>query len=431
MDEVLLLCKYLPIKRLKDRATLVSQRSEAELDYLLSFLPPKKHNISLHHPDDDIHLYKAKEVIWRVDRDLPSLPLWNREWILSLLESHVTADDAAATLDQKITSILKAITLVETERWVSGYSSSVLEDLRQFISAIRHEFCKYLAADAAVRTKIERISEVMLTIIIYDWVLICEQALKPRNHVAWWPVSTCLSYPRLDDNLDPSDALLSISAPIQDILIAPNLTHMQKLRNLQLLDELYQQLLGGTRDRNWRSLLQFIPTRTGKKQTIAYDYLDYRATNTLTSIVELKSVVQSREFWNWQDLLTWRVSEAKDFGRSASDEDKRLIELFLPSLRQEAAQSTPSQPVTGCQWRPPRTLNKQHAASIIGQHVFEHFYRVHFTDIVEEAACGSKPESIKELHACAWRIYYEYQSSEGLRDEYARVEDVGFIDWSN
>jgi hypothetical protein len=56
---------------------------------------------------------------------------------------------------------------------------------------------------------------------------------------------------------------------------------------------------------------------------------------------------------------------------------------------------------------------------------------VHFTDIVEETACGSKPESIKELHACAWRIYYEYQSSEGLRDEYARVKDVGFIDWSN
>src|SRR5258708_287288 len=77
IDDVLLLCKYLPIERLEDRATLVSQRSEAELDTLLSFLPSKKHNISLHHPDDNVQLRKAKEVVWRVDRVLPSLPLWN------------------------------------------------------------------------------------------------------------------------------------------------------------------------------------------------------------------------------------------------------------------------------------------------------------------------------------------------------------------
>jgi hypothetical protein len=174
IDEVLLLCKYLPIERLEDRATLVSQRSEAELDYLLSFLPPKKHNISLHHPEDNVQLRKTREVVWRVDRVLPSIPLWNREWILSLLESHVTADDAATALDQEITSLLEAIAFVENERWACGYSSPVLEDLLQFISAIRHEFCKRLAADASVRTKIERISEVMLTIIIYDRVLICE-----------------------------------------------------------------------------------------------------------------------------------------------------------------------------------------------------------------------------------------------------------------
>jgi hypothetical protein len=431
IDEVLLLCKYLPIERLEDRATLVSQRSEAELDYLLSFLPRKKHNNSLHHPDDNVQLRKAKEVVWRVDRVLPSLPLWNREWILSLLESHVTANDAAAALDQEITSKLEAITLVETKRWACGYSSPVHEDLLQFISAIRHEFCKHLAADAAVRTKIERISEVMLTMIIYDLVLICEQALKPRNHVAWWPVSTCLSYPQLDDNLDPSDALLCISSPIQDILTAPNLTRIQKLRSLKSLDELYQQLLGGTGDRNWQSLLQFIPTTTGKKQTIGDDYLDHHTTNTLTSVVEQKSIVESCELQNWPDLLKWRVLEAEDLERSASDEDKCLIELFLPCLRHKAAQSTPSSSATGCQWRPPRALSKQHTASIIGQHGFKHFGKVSFMDIVKEAACGSTSESMEELHACARRIYYEYQSSERLRDEYARVRDVGFIDRTN
>jgi hypothetical protein len=175
IDDVLLLCKYLPIERLEDRATLVSQRSEAELDYLLSFLAEKKHNnISPYHPDDDVQLRKAKEVVWRVDRVLPSLPLWNREWIQSLLESHVTADDAASALDEEITSLLEAITFVENERWACGYSSQVVEDLLQFISAIRHEFCTRLAADAVVRSNIERISEVMLTSIGYNQVLICE-----------------------------------------------------------------------------------------------------------------------------------------------------------------------------------------------------------------------------------------------------------------
>jgi hypothetical protein len=198
-----------------------------------------------------------------------------------------------------------------------------------------------------------------------------------------------------------------------------------------MLDELYQQLLGGTGDRNWQSLLQFIPTRIGKKQTIADDCLDPRTTHTLTSVIGHKSVVESCEFPNWQDLLKWRVLEAEDLERSASYEDKRLIELFLPCLRHKAAQSTPSPSATGCQWRPPRALSKQHAASIIGQHVFKHFGKVPFTDIVRAAACGSTSESIEELHACARRIYYEYQSSEGLRDEYARVKDVGFIDRTN
>lgn len=123
--------------------------------------------------------------------------------------------------------------------------------------------------------------------------------------------------------------------------------------------------------------------------------------------------------------------EADDFERSASVDDKRLIKLYLPSLVQEVAQRSPSQSVTECQWRPPRMLNKQQAARIIGQHVFEHFCRVPFTDIVKEASCGSKPESIEELHACATRIYHEYQSSEGRRQEYARDENVRFFDQSN
>jgi hypothetical protein len=174
INDIVLLCKYLPIERLEDRATLVSQRSEAELDTLLSFLPPKKHNISLHHPDDDIHLYKAKEVLWRVDRVLPSLPLWNREWILSLLESHRTADDVVNALDEVITSILEAITLAENVRFACGYSSAVLKDLLQFISAILDEFRARLLAAPAFRSKLEQISEVISSTISYNRVLICE-----------------------------------------------------------------------------------------------------------------------------------------------------------------------------------------------------------------------------------------------------------------
>jgi hypothetical protein len=128
---------------------------------------------------------------------------------------------------------------------------------------------------------------------------------------------------------------------------------------------------------------------------------------------------------NWESLLEQRTNEACDFERDATDEDRRLIKLYLP-LFQKDTQNTTSQSVTGCQWRPPRALHKEYNAQIINLHFLEHLNRVPFTDIVEEAICLSKPKSIRVLDACVKRIHYNYQASKGLRDEYTGVRDVGF-----
>jgi hypothetical protein len=140
----------------------------------------------------------------------------------------------------------------------------------------------------------------------------------------------------------------------------------------------------------------------------------------------MPDIVRPEHPSDWESLLEQRANEARDCERDATNEDKRLIKLYLPLLLQKDTQNTPSKSITVCQWRPPKTLNKEHAAQIISQHLFGHLNTVPFTDVVEEAACPSKPKSTEVLKACAKCIYDDYQSSKRLRDEYASVRDVGF-----
>lgn len=121
-----------------------------------------------------------------------------------------------------------------------------------------------------------------------------------------------------------------------------------------------------------------------------------------------------------------RHKEAFEFRESAGNEDKHLIGLYLPLLRPESIPNTLSQSSTECQWTPPENLKKEHAAHIIALHIFKKFRNVPFTEIVK-AACGSWSETIGELYACVRVIYHWYQSSKGLRDEYARLKKVGRI----
>jgi hypothetical protein len=192
--------------------------------------------------------------------------------------------------------------------------------------------------------------------------------------------------------------------------MAQNLTPIQKLRNLESLDVLYQQLVGGIWIRNWQSLAQFTPTTRRKEQTISYGNYDLRS---------------------WQALLNARVKEAEDFEKSASNKDKCLIGLYLPCLRQEPAKDPRPDSPQRCQWVPSagkKILGKKRAARDIDSHFSEHVREVTFIDVVQ-AACyfESRSEGIKTLEACTRRIYDWYQSSTQLQSKYKHIQDVSFM----
>ena len=154
-----LFCKYLFVEQIDDRAELLSGRSESELNAVLGFLPSKRHENSMHRDGDSRKLRKAKEIVWRIDITLPTLPLWNLEWLLSWSESGTDQDIAA--LEERLTSLFKQIPFTEFVRWFCGRPSPTVENLRWAVFEIRREFCRRLSTGAATRGEVERINKVV------------------------------------------------------------------------------------------------------------------------------------------------------------------------------------------------------------------------------------------------------------------------------
>ena len=150
------LCKY---SLLKDRAELLSRRLELDLDIILASLPQKKHKNSVHREGDSLRLQKAKEILWRIDSVLPTLPLWNRQLIPSLFESSLTADEFANALRENMQSVLQSIPFTEYLKWIGGGQSEAIISLLSFISHIRDEFRDRLS-DPDARILIEEINKV-------------------------------------------------------------------------------------------------------------------------------------------------------------------------------------------------------------------------------------------------------------------------------
>jgi hypothetical protein len=157
IDVSLLSCDYLPVKYLEDRAELLSRGSESEVDPVLGYLPEKKHNNSSHHDGDNIQVHEAQEIVWRIDRALPVSPPSDRQWVQQLLQPAMAAGQVANSRGEQMTFSVEIIPFNEFER----FGSPAIVDLLQLISDIRHESCARLAADTALRSKIERINEVV------------------------------------------------------------------------------------------------------------------------------------------------------------------------------------------------------------------------------------------------------------------------------
>jgi hypothetical protein len=111
---------------------------------------------------------------------------------------------------------------------------------------------------------------------------------------------------------------------------------------------------------------------------------------------------------DWCKLLQSRVQEAKDYYPFASNEERRLIDLYLPSLH---GTQNPLESLQQCQWRPPSASRirdlRHHTRSIIS-HVKGHIQTIPVTEAAK-SICGFRSLAIESLKACATCIRLSYQ----------------------
>ncbi|KIM93097.1 hypothetical protein OIDMADRAFT_149816 [Oidiodendron maius Zn] len=423
IEFVLLWCKYCPVENLDHRAKLLSERPESELDAVLRDLPPKKPAISLHYNGEHNKLYKAKEIVRRLDEVFPTLSSWDLSW----WEPGMAPDQVAQTLNERACVLLN-IPFSEVTRWFCGLPSPIMEDRRRALLAIRYELCRRLTTNPTFKTELEQVNSL----------------LEDGIPLVWWPVSTSLFSPD-DERPDPSDAFAFLSFGIHDVFLAPNLSPTQRLDCLRYLDKRYRDIIETEDSSFWRQNLPPVDWRTEisdfDKQPLAgacLDASDTNATSSVYKVVEdcqqtpdpstINTMDQASDVADWQGLLHWRVTEAEDFWKSACDKDKRLIDLYLPCLREDSAQNHSSDSLQHCQWQPPAAdqTQKSEQARNVNSHVLDHFGAVPFTEVIK-AAFRVKSWEIEKLEACLERIYHLQCEFDYIQD-YFEVLSVQYRD---
>ena len=199
-------------------------------------------------------------------------------------------------------------------------------------------------------------------------------------------------------------------------------------------------MIGTGDSRFWREDLPPVNWRTAisnfGEQPLAGACLDASDTNATSSVYKavedcqqipdastINTMDQASDVANWKGLLHWRVMEAEDFWKSACDKDKRLIDLYLPCLREDSVQNLSSDALQHCQWQPPAAdqIQESERARNINLHVLDH--AVPFTKVIK-AAFTFKSWEIESLVACVGRIYHWYQSSIQLQHEFEYIQGV-------
>jgi hypothetical protein len=111
-------------------------------------------------------------------------------------------------------------------------------------------------------------------------------------------------------------------------------------------------------------------------------------------------------------ILRSRVKEVENYWASACDEDRHLIELYLPFFRRDAVQNPPPDSLQQCQWKN-KIRNRRHDVQNIILHMIGHVRTIHFTEVVK-SACGFEPREVENLKACAGSIRASYRSLQRL-----------------
>lgn len=232
-------------------------------------------------------------------------------------------------------------------------------------------------------------------------------------------------------------ALLSIQDAIQEVFLNTDLSRELQLKNMELLDRLYQAVARG--QGGWQYSFDF-PRQAllalKSKENLAKEIQEIYFTNsrqnedenTASRSVYSSStldIVRPRPSSDWLSLLESRANEARDFLETACHRDEDLIARYLPSLCRGSV-NTPPQSAAELRWAPPKDLNREHTAGIIASRVLEEIHAITFTEFIR-AGCGFRSERIENLYTLARGIYRWYQSSIQLQEEYSGLESVSLL----
>jgi hypothetical protein len=139
-------------------------------------------------------------------------------------------------------------------------------------------------------------------------------------------------------------ALLSIQDAIQEVFLNTDLSRELQLKNIELLDRLYQAV--ARRQGGWQYSFDF-PRQAllalKSKENLAKEIQEIYFTNsrqnedegTASHSVYSSStldIVRPRPSSDWLSLLESRANEARDFLETACYRDEDLITCYLPSL---------------------------------------------------------------------------------------------------
>ena len=113
---------------------------------------------------------------------------------------------------------------------------------------------------------------------------------------------------------------------------------------------------------------------------------------------------------DWCKLLQSRVKEAENYYPIACDEDKRLIDLYLPSL---SGTKNPLESLQQCQWKPSSASGIRNYTHSIILHVKDHIHKIPVTEVAK-SICGFRSRGIESPKACARCIRLSYQYSPEL-----------------
>lgn len=157
-SSALRLCKYGLLQN-SERLKFLSQRSESYLDDILGSLPEGSLGNQRERDDGGVCLRKAKEIVRRMDEDLPALLPIDRRRFQLMFENSKTVDKITNEIKQMYYP-LGRIPIREFVRYFAGAPSDIVDHVLSFISDTEQEFSSHLNRNPDARRLIEQVNNV-------------------------------------------------------------------------------------------------------------------------------------------------------------------------------------------------------------------------------------------------------------------------------